>query len=162
MLKQLSAASLICIILLSCKKNGDDSGSNTMHFSAKINGVQTNFNSTVLAQVTNDPSQSDYNLYIIGIAGNATNLLPTFDLNINSDAAITTKTYVTKQDQSIWEASGTYVLDGSSSYYNNNTDFTVTITSLTATQVKGTFSGVLTDGPDVKTITDGSFTAVIQ
>jgi len=161
MLRKFLVVSLAVLTLASCKKDKNDKPA--YHFSAKIDGVKKDFNYSVLAQLLGD-NQSGYNLFIIGVGGNSVNPLPTFDLDINADAPIETKTYQTIQSQSQWEADGSYWLDGQTSYDSDGQDFSITITSLTATGVKGTFSGTIEDRStgDINTITEGTFSAKLQ
>ncbi|MBC7947540.1 MAG: hypothetical protein H7Y42_06650 [Chitinophagaceae bacterium] len=80
-------------------------------------------------------------------------------LEINDDAAITTKTYQTIDSQNMWKVNALYWQDGSHIHDSGVNDFTITITSISDTEVKGTFSGIVDDAGVIKTITEGKFTA---
>jgi len=150
MFKKLLILSLTVIALASCKKDKDDTSS-TVHLSAKIDGVSTNFNTTVSAVKYDNGN----NITIIGVGGSASQLYPAFVIDITSDQPITAKTY---------SASPNYDVDiqyaiSSSELFESDNDFTVNVTSISATEIKGTFSGKITDGSAVKNITEGSFYA---
>lgn len=159
MLKTFLITAVTVLTLVSCSK---DKKENTPaeFFSAKVNGVKKEFNFSVAAQLDIDSPQ-DYNLFINGNGGTSSNPLPNFDIEVHADGPIETKTYQTIQSQSKWEAEGNYWLDGSTSYSIEAHDFSITITSITATEVKGTFSGTLeefTTG-EILNITEGMFSA---
>ena len=147
-------------------------------YSCKINGVFTSFTDRAEADVTDDffSPPTPY-LYLDGYTGppNGGNI-PEFQIFItrNNNSAITAGTYnvdgflslngyrieidytLENPDQTvtIWNTSSTI-------FPPANPPFTIIITSVTATRVKGTFSGTLTNtlagGTLFKTITEGVF-----
>jgi hypothetical protein len=161
MLLRLLTFSLAIMFLASCKKDKQDTPS--YYFSAKIDGVKKEFNTSVVAELNGD-NQSVFYLDIIGFGGTSSYPLPVFSLEIADNVPIVAKTYQTIQAQSQWSANGSYTVDGIESYDSDSHDFSITITSLTATEAKGTFSGTIEDRSSGKIIavTEGSFTAKVN
>jgi hypothetical protein len=155
MLRKLLFVSLAVVTIASCKKSKNDTPA--YFLSAKIDGVKIDFSSAVAAEKSGD-AQNGYIVYILGIGGNASISLPAFDLTINDDAAIIGKTYTAAQNK----ADGSYTAVNQSTY-DSDTEFSITITSITETEVKGTFSGkIVEDGSlNVVNVTEGSFSARI-
>lgn len=153
--------SLAILLLASCKKDKQDTPS--YYFSAKIDGVKKEFNTSVIAELNGD-NQSVFYLDINGFGGTSSYPLPVFYLEISDDVPIVAKTYQTIQTQSQWEANGSYLVDGIESYDSDSHDFSITITSLTSTEAKGTFSGTIEDRSTGKivAVTEGSFTAKVN
>ncbi|UAY53484.1 hypothetical protein [Ferruginibacter albus] len=139
------------LVFVSCKKDSNTNppasgGNNTI--TETVNGVTTVHH---YASAINGQSSFTGN-YVMNI-GSAENFPNTIELIISDpDNPIQAKTYT--------NTSGPIPLNivyhEYSSAYNDNTG-TVTITSLTATHVKGTFSGTVTSSADTKTLTNGSF-----
>ena len=164
MLKTFLVAALAVLTIVSCSKDKDDKNDTPIkNFSAKIDGVKKDFNFSVAAQLNGTSAQTGYLLFINGNAGTTSNPLPNFYVEINVDAPIEAKTYQTIQSQSKWEADANYWLDGSTVYEVHDHDFSITITSITSTEVRGTFSGTLEDSStgQVINITEGTFSAPI-
>jgi len=152
MLRKILFVSLAVITLASCKKDKDAAPAN--HVSAKVDGVQKDFNTAVAAQ-TDGNAQSGYTVYIVAVGGTTSSPLPAFNLSIADDAVITAKAYTA----ALSTAGGSYV-DANQTSYDSDTDFTITISSITATEVKGSFSGKVDDGAGhIADITEGSFSA---
>lgn len=160
MLRTLIVVSLVALMLSSCKKDKNDTP--TYHISAKLDGVKTDFNFAVAAELIGDNAQTGYKLLVVASGGNSTNLYPLFELNVDSEAPIVAKTYVTNDSQSLWEASADYIPDGPGWYETNLNNFSITIISITATQVEGVFSGTIEDYPTLMTVTEGTFTAKFE
>lgn len=157
MLRKILFVSLAVVTLASCKKDKDDAPA--YYLSAKVDGTKKDFNTAIVAQKEGDATNG-YSVYIVAAGGTATSPLPAFDLTISDDVAITAKTYTATATQI--QADGSYTPDSQSSY-DSDTDFTITVSSITATEIKGTFSGKVEDSSGgVKTITEGSFSAKFQ
>ena len=155
MLRKILFVSLAVITLASCKKDKDDAPA--YHVSATVDGVKKDFNTAIAAQKDGN-AQSGYTIFIVAIGGTASSPLPAFNLGIYDDAAISAKTYTAAQSK----ADGSYV-DASQTSYESDNDFSITISSVTATEVKGSFSGKVDDGSgNIVNITEGSFSAKFE
>ncbi len=151
MLRKILFSSLVVLALASCKKDKDDAPAN--HVSAKVNGVKTDFNASASATKLGDAS-TGYIVMIVGL-GSTSTLYPAMNINISDDAAITARTYTAAND----EADASYMVN-SSDQHSSVDDFTVTVTSVTNTEIKGTFSGKVENmSGTVSTITEGTFSA---
>lgn len=154
MLRKFLFVSLAVITLASCKKDKDDAPA--YHVSAKIDGVKKDFNTAVVAQKEGD-AQFGYTVSITGVGG--TSLFPLLNLEIyDEDAAITTKTYTAAVKSGAYSY---YAIDTQTEHESDD-EFSITVTSITATEVKGTFSGKFEDAASSKTISEGSFSAKFQ
>ena len=148
----------------SCKKN-DPAKSNTTAvgtISATIGGVNETFTTSVIAESADTPA---YNIAISGFRGTDVNRVG-IQIGISSYKPITTGTYAISS-----AVSNDVVYTPFVGYYKNTsvssiaifgTDniTTITITSVSNTNVQGTFSGVLLneDGStDTQTIANGKF-----
>jgi len=155
MLKKFLVVSLAVLSLASCKKDKDDTPAYSL--SAKIDGTSQAFNTAVVAQKSGD-AQTGFNIIITGLGGSASSPYPAFNIILDDDAAFVAKTYTA----AAFEASSIYLVDAQTSY-ESDTDFSVTISSITDTNVSGTFSGKLDDGSGgIKNITEGAFSAKFQ
>ena len=153
MLRKLLFVSLAVATLASCKKDKNDAPA--YNLSAKIDGVSTAFNTAVVAQASGD-AQTGYVVAIVAAGGSGSTVLPAFSLSIADEAAITAKAYPATN------ADGSYT-DVTQNTYDSENDFTITVSSVTATDIKGTFSGkVKDDNGGIKTITEGTFAAKFQ
>ncbi len=153
MLRKILFVSIAVITLASCKKDKDDAPAH--HVSAKIDGEKKDFNATVVAT---KQSLAGYHFVVVsGLAGSASSPYPAFSLSITDNAAITAKTYTATN----FEAGGSYDKTDQEGY-ESDTDFSVTISSITDTEIKGSFVGKVDDGATVKTVTEGSFSAKFQ
>lgn len=155
MLRKFLFVSMIAFAFVSCKK--DDNESAAQHLTAKFNGTKVDFSTSLAAEKYYDPSNG-YTISVLGIGGTASNLLPSFDFIVQSDSEITTKTYSEASDILLASYSDTNNGD-----YNEGDQFTITITSISATEVRGTFSGkMIKQGSlEVVNVTEGSFRAPI-
>lgn len=154
MLRKLLFVSLAVVTLASCKKDKNDTPA--YNLSAKVDGVKTDFNTAVVASKDGDASLG-YTLIITAVGGSASNPHPAFSIYLEDDAVFTAKTYTAAND----DVTGVYVPENSFTY-GSDTDFTLVISSITDTEIKGTFSGKVDNGTTIKTITEGTFSAKFQ
>ena len=150
MLKNFLVIALAILTLASCSKDKNDTPAYSL--SAKIDGTSQAFNTAVTAQKAGDAS-TGYSVLIVGIAGSTSSPYPALTLSIDSDDPIVAKTYTA----TAFEAGSMYVTDAST-MLTSDTDFTITVTSITDTEVHGTFSGKI----ETKTISEGAFSAKFQ
>lgn len=149
MLRKLLFVLVTVATLTSCKK---DKGEAAHNLSAKVDGVKVDFNTTVSA------SRNDDDIIVMGFGGNVASPYPSFSIFLDDDAAITAKTYTAADG----EATIIYAASSGQATFSNNTDFTVTVSSITSSEVKGTFSGKVENGSGIKTISEGTFSAKFQ
>ena len=162
MLRKFLVVIVTMLTIVSCSKDkNDDDNNSAYYFSAKVDGVKKEFKTSVAAQLDGTSAQTGYSLFVDGNGGTSSNPLPNFYVEVNVDAPIVAKTYQTIQGQSQWEAGANHWLDGSTSYDVDGQDFSITITSITSSVVKGTFSGTLKEDitGQVISITEGMFSA---
>ena len=150
MLKNFLVIALAILTLASCSKDKNDTPA--YNLSAKIDGTAQAFNTGVGAQKSGDAANG-YTVVIAGTAGNSSSPFPTFGLTIDSDAPIVAKTYTA----AAFEATGIYATDNST-ILMSDTDFTITVTSVNDTDIRGTFSGKI----DTKVVSEGAFSAKFQ
>lgn len=153
-------------------------------FTCKIDGVLTTFNSNASAENTLDPVTNDLTLMLEGYSDtNPENYFHIFISN-NDKTPIKAGTYDEKHMIPTNPTNLGYRIEADYSFKNpdlsttmwntsssipvinpNPPPFTIIITSITNTKVKGTFSGKLTNLPDnnkFKTITEGIFDLPIK
>lgn len=150
----------LLLVLFSCKKHS--TSTNTVGtLTVTIGGKAQTFN--VGAEAHLDNSSGFYTLGIIGVqsTGTANSMI----LTITSSSPITAKSY-TDADS---EAQMSYTLAAGSIYQDDGTDgtsATVTIKSISNTNVQGTFSGTLAlisgTGASTETLTSGTFNLDIK
>jgi hypothetical protein len=155
-----------CILLLftACKKSTNTAPANTI--SANIDGVDESFNTNVFAQLgTGAKFNSSLNIY--GASGsNAGAHVLTITMAVNQ--TIATGSYTSGSNSigfvSILYSNGPFSIANPNTYSTdvNGSPSTVVITSLTSTNVQGTFSGILIYGSTRKTITNGKFNLSIK
>jgi hypothetical protein len=156
MFKNLLVIILTGLTLVSCSKDSDKDDNNTPVYSlsAKIDGVSQAFNLDLGAGKAGDATYG-YTVVVIGRGGTASNIYPTLTVQVRSDATIVAKTYTAANG----EASAVYVAADQTTYVGVS-EFTVTISSITDTEMSGTFSGKVDDGSGgLKTISEGTFSA---
>jgi len=149
-------------------------------YSCKIDGVLTNFTDRAKADIFEELLSVPY-LFLDGFTSppNGDNI-PEFQIFIekNNGTAVTAGTYNEtgflspgyriEIDYKETQSNGDVIIwNTSSNVFNPNPPFTITITSISATRVKGTFSGKLKDtlhpsNTSEKTITEGTFDLPIQ
>jgi hypothetical protein len=146
-----------------CKKddttnnNNNNNNSTDYHVTFKSNGNSVSFTGYNTELGVFSSSGNQYTGVFTG-ASTTSNI----GLSVYDTTAITTKTY--SGFQAVTSASatvGTLVTYGDgtgNSYTSQNTNFTITVTTLDSVHVTGTFSGSLKDSNnDSLTITDGDF-----
>ena len=150
MLRKLLFVSLVVATLASCKKDKNDAPA--YNVSAKVDGTKIDFNATVSATRNGD------DVMVMGFGGNAASPYPAFTIYLNDDAAITAKAYTAVDG----DVEVMYAAAGGQATYSSDADFTVTVSTITATEVKGSFSGKVDNGSGIKTISEGTFSAKFQ
>lgn len=151
MLRKLLFVSLAVVTLASCKKDKNDAPA--YNLSAKLDGTKTDFNTAVAAHKTGDAT-TGYTITIVATGGSASSSTPAFAIYLDDDAVISAKTYTAAGD----DVTGVYTPQTGFSFASD-TDFTLVISSITDTEIKGTFSGKVEDGSTIKTISEGTFSA---
>lgn len=156
MLRKFLFLSLALATLASCKKDKNDAPA--YNLSAKVDGTKADFNTAVVAQKTGDAS-TGFTVVVTAVGGSASSPYPAFSLFLEDDAAITAKTYTAAAD----DITGIYIAGSGQATFSSDDDFTIVISSVTDTDVKGTFSGKVEDGSGgIKTIAEGTFSAKFQ
>jgi hypothetical protein len=154
---------LTLFFLASCKKSSTSSttsGGGTI--TATVDGTQMTFNNILIAKDT-----SFSGAYALTISGATSLTSSTTELSLTADGAspVTTGTYTIGPSGITTDLPGIGYSQGSSPVYSSDItgaySSTIVITSLSKTNVQGTFSGTLTltigSGATTKTITDGKF-----
>jgi hypothetical protein len=170
---------IFAFILSSCSK-GDDGG--TYHITCKIDGVATSFNTAALAHIDVDPSGPGRDIIIHGLTGGSA-IAGTFGFALtNVPGYDSIKAGVYPDTQTKYEVLASYSGNvsspddyeaGTSNYQEAvragvvlTNHFTLTITSLNAQAVSGTFNGDFYFNGDVKgakkSITNGDFYVKLQ
>lgn len=149
MLRKLLFVFVTVAALTSCKKDKGDSGYN---LSAKVDGNRVEFNTAVSA------SRSGDDVIITGFGGSVGTPFPAFTIYLDDDAPIAAKTYTAADG----DATSIYAASSGQSSYSSDDDFTVTVSSITSSEVKGSFSGKVDNGSGIKTISEGTFSAKFQ
>jgi len=149
-------------IFLSCKKSSPSANSGN-YITATVNGTNRTFN--IGAEALVKSSSAGYSLAITGregVAYDASQIV----VNVFGSMPITSGTYstgTTGTDQVSLE----YALTNIATYTTTAGNPSVTITSISSTNVQGTFSGVLTlttgSAPaSTATITNGKFNVTVN
>ncbi|MBO9618591.1 MAG: hypothetical protein J7539_06085 [Niabella sp.] len=164
---------LCCILSVQgCSKSGGSNSGNSggAFLTCKINGQLHQFNSKVNAN--QKPVTTTVHAVVVGgWEGEDTGKAPGFGITLTIPGTTGVK-------EATYAVAGTTDLELDGQYYIQNiqngqvvsttsysggrtagTNFTLTITSLTDWGVKGTFSGLLRNGDNFLTITEGSFSA---
>ena len=151
-------------VFASCKKSSSSPSSGTGSISATIDGKAETFNTDALA--INSSSNGVYEIAIAGYQG-AVGTSDQMGLAIAGTSAITAGSTYTFGTAAPDELSIGYLQSSGTIEYaddiNSNTNVaTVTKTSLTSTNIQGTFSGMLmlysgTSSATTKTVTNGKF-----
>ena len=165
MKKTLLIAVCLLVSLVACKKNSV-APKNTI--SATIDGISETFNINVSAQLGTSV-QLNSHLIISGASGSAASS-DGMAIEINSGSTIVNGNYVNNGAagyMGITYSKGPFSLTNPIVYstdVNSVYPSNVTITSISNTNVQGTFTGKLlfTDGKTVKTVTDGKFNIDIK
>lgn len=155
-MKKILFVALAVVTLASCKKDNDGGSSNTVHMKAKVNGTMKEFNFVNSAQ-SFDAGKS---IVVMAAGGTTNSPYPYIMLTVSDEnAAITAKTYSSDPDD---EAGAIYNSSASFSDSYGSTEFTITVTSISATEIKGTFSGKVSNGSTTLDVTEGSFYSKFQ
>ena len=164
MKKYLFIAACIFQVLTSCKKATDIAASNTI--SATIDGVDESFSTSPSAQLSTGVTLNS-NLGIYGTNGSATGA-DALSITLQTNKTIATGTYTSGSSSigavQILYSHGTFSLVSPNTYTTDptGTATTVTISTLTNTNVQGTFSGKLFQGGSSKTVTNGKFNLTLK
>jgi hypothetical protein len=157
----------ICVTLAfsSCKKSSSDIPANTI--SATIDGVDESFNSNPIAEL-GTAIRLNSNLLISGSNGSGTGS-DSMAITIESNNTIVKGNYINTGSDfiSVLYNKGPFSLSNPNTYstdINGTYPTTVTITSMSSTNIQGTFSGKLLfkDGTTVKNVTNGKFNLTIK
>ncbi|HTD99441.1 MAG TPA: hypothetical protein VK668_09135 [Mucilaginibacter sp.] len=150
------------LVLFSCKKSSKSSINTVGTITATIDGNQQTFNVGATAQLQNNGGSNS--LSIIGVqgSGNSNSLI----MLVTNNGPITTGTYTGADSK----ANLSYTTTNSLIYQNDDSDVnsnaTIVISSITSTNVQGTFSGKLVlitgNGAATATITSGTFNLAVQ
>jgi len=156
------------IFAFSCNKNSSSPGGGTAAIKATIDGSSQTFNVGATASLVSFGSEQA--LSITGVQSNSnTAYLITLALMPSNGSSITPGTYTGNASSD--EVELTYAQASTGIAYQNDptissSNATVVITSISSTNVKGTFSGTLVletgSGAATKTITNGSFDLAIK
>jgi hypothetical protein len=155
-MKKLFILALLGTVLVSCKKTSSGS---TQSIQATIGGTATNFN--VLASGTSTDSGTTIELIALNGTNQATAYA--FDIIINSNNAITKGTYsdINSNTQFNYGPFVTSSLPSYSSAFLVSDPITVVVTSISNTNIQGTFHGdiyLYADSTQAKkTVTNGTF-----
>ena len=156
MLKHLLFLSFATVLLASCKKDRVPVPNPNYYITAKINGVPTGFSTVVGAARGGDRSPNA--ITVSGKGGDFSQAFPTFTLMLNDHVSLAVKTYTSGTDP---VNAGYAFIDMPA--YNGDPGFVVTISSITATEIKGSFSGKLRNpAGDIIDVSEGLFSAKIQ
>ena len=139
-----------------CKKGNDDGGTGN-NLSASINGTTMTFNNSLVA--SNTSAGGAYGMQIVGFSGTP-GTSDALYLVVYSSSAITPGTYVDGQSATI-----SYNTQPAGTVYSNALSATnpisITITSISSTNVSGTFKGDIFAGASIsgakKVLTNGQF-----
>jgi hypothetical protein len=160
----------ICVTLAfsSCKKSSSDIPANTI--SATVDGVDESFNTSPIAELGTAISLNS-NLLISGSNGSGTSS-DSMGITIESNNTIVKGSYTNASTNnssyvSVLYNKAPFSLSNPNIYstdINGTYPTTVTITSMSSTNIQGTFSGKLLfkDGTTVKNVTNGKFNLTIK
>ena len=161
MKKLLLFSTCALLAFASCKKDSSKSTTSTS-ITATIGGSNMNFSTAAVAQVIN--ADGIYSAQILGSLGSGATAQG-MSLSIESDKPIVKGTYSVNDTSSFTDI--TYVQNPSISTpvsFSCEETGTVTITSISSTNIQGTFSGVLVSNQDettTKSLTNGKFNVSI-
>ncbi|MGZ3750577.1 MAG: hypothetical protein ACXVB0_11615 [Mucilaginibacter sp.] len=167
----------ILFIFASCKKKNDVIPVNTI--TATIDGVNVNFNVNVLGRLVSTPQGAALSKTIVVQGSNAAQApgkgiavsLTSLDQNAIAKGTYTlasSKNNTPVWIQVIYENYDPFSDGPDQPYFSDSSGIqptTITITSISSTNVQGTFSGTLVysqGGTDTKTVTNGKFNVNIN
>lgn len=163
-MSKLAAQTLLLafVLVASCKKSNHSSTPAGGTITATVDGTPMTFNNILIAKDT-----SYLGAYAITMSGisSLTASAPELSLTVDGPAAVTTGTYSINSSGMTTDLPGLGFSQGTTLVYESDVSGTystsVVITTLTKTNVQGTFTGTLTlqlgSGAATKTITDGKF-----
>lgn len=103
---------------------------------------------------------SSYGIVVIGKSGKPGDVAPSFSVSLHVSVPLQAKTYMAGVDPIV---GGYWYSHANTPRYQSSNDFSITITSITETEIKGSFSGKVEDAiGDIIDITDGAFFAKIH
>jgi hypothetical protein len=153
---------LALVLLASCKKSSSSSTPTGGTITATVDGTPMTFNNVLIAKDT-----SYLGAYLITMSGISalTASAPELSLTVDGPSAVTTGTYNLPITGTTTDVPALSFSQGTTLVYSSDVSGTysssVVITSLTKTNVQGTFTGTLTlslgSGATTKAITDGKF-----
>jgi hypothetical protein len=154
---------VVCSLLIffSCSKSASSASGGSI--TATVNGSNQTFNTSALA--ISEAASGAYSLAITGFEGAANNSNQV-TIGIAGSSPITTGTYTTFGSAAD-EVSMVYSLPGNIEYAAISNAPQVTITSISTTNVQGTFSGILTlysgtSSTTTESVTNGKFNVSIK
>jgi hypothetical protein len=163
MKKTLLLVFFIAISFTSCKKSSQVAPANTL--SATFDGTNESFNTNLFGQNGSGVTLNS-SLSILGANGSASGS-DVLSITLTTNNTITTGTYTNAPNSndgfvSILYTVGPFSLTNPDEYtsdVNGNYLTTVKITSISSTNIQGTFTAQLlySDGKTVKNVTDGKF-----
>jgi hypothetical protein len=157
MKKILLFSACVLLVFSACKKDSAKTATSTS-ITATIGSSNLNFSTAAVAQVIS--SNGIYAIQIIGSNGTGSSAQGV-SIDIQSDKPIVKGTYSVTDTSSFTDI--TYVENPSVSTpvsFSSSTIGTVTITSISSTNVQGTFSGTLVSNQDnttTQTLSNGKF-----
>ena len=163
-MSKLAAQSLLLafVLLASCKKSSNSSTPAGGTITAMVDGTPMTFNNILVAKDT--AYLGAYAITISGISS-LTASAPELSLTVDGPSAVTTGTYSLPLSGTATDVPALSFSQGTTLVYESDLSGTyassIVITTLTKTNVQGTFSGTLTlslgSGSTTKVITDGKF-----
>lgn len=152
MIRQLAFVCVAALVLVSCKKDKNDNG-HSFVVKAKVDGVVQDFNLSAVAQ----KAAEGKHLTLVAYGGYGALPFPTLSIYIENNAVISPASYMASD---LKVAAG--YATGPDDVYSSEEDFAITITSISATEVKGTFSGKVHGLSGTLDITEGVFKAKFE
>jgi hypothetical protein len=162
-----------CVMLAfsSCKKSDKNSSTASNTITVTVGSSNLSFNTAATAVLAN--SSGSYVLLVSGATGTGSNA-QAISIAIDSENPIVKGTYTLNSSTSpdatsfpqisyVQSASTTNPVSFTSDITGTNAS-TITITSISSTNVQGTFNGVLVsdqDGTTTKSVTDGKFNVTV-
>jgi hypothetical protein len=154
---------LALVLLASCKKSSNSSTPAGGTITATVDGTPMTFNNILVAKDTS--YLGAYLLTFSGASSLTSSSSPELSLTVDGDTSITTGTYNIGPSGYTTNIPAMSYSQGTSLVYESDVTGTyassIVITTLTKTNVQGTFTGTLTlitgSGATTKAITDGKF-----
>ena len=158
---------LALVLLASCKKSNHSSTPAGGTITATVDGTPMTFNNILVAKDTS--YLGAYAITISGISSLTANA-PELSLTVDGPSAVTTGTYSLPLSGTVTDVPAISFSQGTTLVYESDISGTysssIVITTLTKTNVQGTFTGTLTlqlgSGATTKAITDGKFNVTFK